>query len=75
MTRKLTSFSCLLFLSLTMNQKSNGVIRDNDPSQGPNSLHLLKDQVIMLEKALNEFQPRVQQQVPEQHYSPCAITT
>lgn len=51
MTRKLTSFSCLLFLSLSTDQKSNGVIQDNDPSQGQNSLQLLKDQVIMLEKA------------------------
>lgn len=61
MTRKLTYFSCLLFLSLSTDQKSNGVIQDNDPSQGQNSLQLLKDQVIMLEKAQHEFQPPVQQ--------------
>lgn len=51
LTRKLTSFSCLLFLSLSTDQKSNGAIQDNDPSQGQNSLQLPKDQVIMLEKA------------------------
>jgi len=51
MTWKLTSFCCLLFFNLSMNQKSDGVIQDNDPSQGQNSLQLLKDQVIMLEKA------------------------
>lgn len=42
-----------------MNQKSDGLIQGNDTSQGKNSLQLLKDQAITLEKAQNEFQPPV----------------